>query len=270
MEGGVPAWTIRMVHTKEATLPRRFAPFLAIVGTSLLLSIPLIRFGLPYGMDALEHLSWYRCFAQQLWSGELYPRWLLGMNGGLGSPDFFVYGPLPYYVAAAFRLLTHGPGHESAELGVSLWLALVISGVAAYIWLKDLVGGVWAPAIGALIYMAVPYRIKTDMYTRIALPELWALAWLPLLMYFTSRAVRQRTRSALTGFAIAYALLLLTHLFTALMFSPVPLLYAGFLSAPRTRVRAVAELVLSMSLGAALACFSPPAGARLPEVYFPV
>ena len=36
----------------------------------------------------------------QLWSGELYPRWLLGMNSGFGSPTFFVYGPLPYYAAA--------------------------------------------------------------------------------------------------------------------------------------------------------------------------
>jgi hypothetical protein len=255
MEEGVRGLGIPMIPAEEASLSRRFAPFFVLVAASLLLSIPMIRFGLPFGMDSAEHLSWYRCFAQQLWSGEVYPRWLLGMNGGLGSPDFFVYGPLPYYVAAVFRVLTLAPGRESAELGISLWLALVISGVAAYIWLKDLVGGVWAPAIGALVYMAAPYHIKTDLYTRTALAELWAFAWLPLLLYFARRAVLRRTVPALRGFGIAYALLLATHLFTAFMFSPVPLLYAWFLSGPRRRVRAVTELVLSMLLGAALASF---------------
>ena len=255
MEEGVRGLGIPMIPAEEASLSRRFAPFFVLIAASLLLSIPLIRFGLPFGMDAAEHLSWYRCFAQQLWSGEVYPRWLLGMNGGLGSPDFFVYGPLPYYVAAVFRVLTLAPGRESAELGISLWLALLISGVAAYIWLKDLVGGIWAPAIGALVYMATPYHIKTDLYTRTALAELWAFAWLPFLLYFARRAVRRRTVSALRGFGIAYALLLVTHLFTALMFSPVPLLYAWFLSGPRRRVRAVTELVLSMLFGAALASF---------------
>jgi hypothetical protein len=245
-----------MIERENPHVPlRRLKPFLILVATSLLLSIPMIRFGLPFGMDAAEHLSWYRCFAQQLWSGEMYPRWLLGMNGGLGSPDFFVYGPLPYYVAAVFRALTIAPGHESAELAISIWLALVASGMAAYIWLRDLVGGIWAPTIGALIYMAVPYHIKTDLYTRVALAEFWAFAWLPLLLLFTKWAIGGRTVPAISGFGVSYALLLVTHLFTAFMFSPVPLLYAWFLSGPRRRVQAVYSVVLSMALGAALASF---------------
>jgi hypothetical protein len=62
-------------------------------------------------MDAAEHLSWYRCFVARLGAGELYPRWLLAMNGGLGSPDLFVYRPFPYYAAAVFHVFT-GSGRE--------------------------------------------------------------------------------------------------------------------------------------------------------------
>ena len=233
-------------------MSRKLLPILVIVAASVILAWPVLRFGLPYGHDAIEHLSWYRCFATQLWSGEMYPRWLQGMNSGLGSPSLFVYGPIPYYAAAMIRFFTPGPGWESLDLGISLWIALGLSGLAAYLWLKDMVDGRLAAVVAAVIYLLVPYHLKTDLYTRSAVPEFWAFVWMPLILYFTGRLIHQRTRFALAGLSVSYALLICTHLFTTLMFSAIPLVYAGVLVPPTERVRAIGKTALGLALGMTL------------------
>jgi hypothetical protein len=220
----------------------------------LLAAIPVFRFGIPFGMDSAEHLSWYRCFVAQLGAGELYPRWLLAMNGGLGSPDLFVYGPLPYYAAAFFHIFT-GPGREVYDLGFSIVGALILAGCAAYFWLRQLAGGTLVPTLGALIYIGVPYVLKTDLYTRAALAEFWAFAWMPLILYFTGMLIDRRTPAALAGLAVGWGLLLVTHLFTAMLFAPLPLLYTAWLARPSDRVRSVVAALFGMLGGAALAGF---------------
>jgi len=39
---------------------------------------------------------WTKSFDSRLWSGGWYPRWLMNMNGGLGSATFYFYPPLPF------------------------------------------------------------------------------------------------------------------------------------------------------------------------------
>jgi hypothetical protein len=230
------------------------APVSLIIALSLLAAIPVLRFGLPFGMDAAEHLSWYRCFVAQLWAGELYPRWLQGMNGGLGSPDLFVYGPLPYYAAAVFHAFT-GPGREVYDLGLSIVAALILAGVAAYFWLRQLAGGTLVPTLGALVYMAVPYVLKTDLYTRVALAEFWAFVWMPLILCFTTILLHRRTPAILAGLAVSWGLLLITHLFSAMLFAPLPLLYTGWQARPHQRAASMVAALSGMLLGFALAGF---------------
>jgi hypothetical protein len=230
------------------------APISFIVALSFLVTIPLLRFGIPYGMDAAEHLSWYRCFVAQLWDGELYPRWLQGMNGGLGSPDLFVYGPLPYYAAAVFHVLT-GTGREVYDLGLSMVLAVILAGLAAWFWLGQLAAGRLLPALGAIVYMVVPYYFITDLYTRVALAELWTFAWMPLILYFTAALLRRRSPAAFAGLAIAWGLLFITHLFTAMLFAPLSLAYAGWMASSRQRAASLAIATAGMLFGAALSAF---------------
>ncbi len=240
-------------HPETSGRLRAGVPTLVIIAVSLILALPIIRFGLPFGHDAVEHLSWYHGFSAQLWSGEAYPRWLLEMNSGLGSPDLFVYGPLPYYAAAAFRVFSSGLGWETRELGLSIWLALCLSGIAAYLWLAAVVGGRLAPTIAAVIYMLAPYHLKTDLYTRSALAEFWAFAWMPLILYFTTRLMKGHGTSAIAGLSVSYGCLLATHLFTALLFSPIALIYALFLAPGFTgRYTVAIKVTLGLLLGAAL------------------
>ena len=70
-----------------------------ILAAAFLLALPVLIHGpMVQGHDTYEHLNFSRHFAEQFWAGEWYPRWLIGMNHGLGSPTLFVYPPLPSYV----------------------------------------------------------------------------------------------------------------------------------------------------------------------------
>jgi hypothetical protein len=70
----------------------------ALVAIGLATTLPVALWGSNNG-DTV-HNVWARYFAAQFWSGELYPRWLMDMNSGLGSPTFFFYAPIPYFVTS--------------------------------------------------------------------------------------------------------------------------------------------------------------------------
>jgi len=104
------------------------------------------------------------------------------------------------------------------------------------------------------LYMLMLYHLAADFYRRTALSECWALAWMPLLLYFTTLAV-VRKRTALLGVAFAYAFLILSHLVSVLIFSLIPLTLALVLFPPAERIRAAFRVAMGMTLGTGLACF---------------
>lgn len=208
---------------QTAGLLGRTAPVLALLALCLVLALPLLLFGpLSNAHDGQEQVNYSRYFTQQLWAGELYPRWLAGMNHGLGSPSFFVYPPLPSYVRALLDPL--GTLLHFSAFNVAAFLSLFGSGVFAYFWLRNTFDR-WLAFSGAALYMIAPYHLATDFYARFALSECWALVWLPLIMLFTENLLRGRRR-AFAGLAASYALLILSHPPTALMFVPVLLAMA--------------------------------------------
>lgn len=207
-------------------------PVLALATTALLL--PLWRQGGTQGHDLFHHLLSGHYFAQQLWQGELYPRWLMAMNGGFGSPTFFFYPPLTYYVSALFA----GPGalaqHAIQPLLWSATLALALSGLAAYLWLRSFSAPPRALAV-SLLYLALPYHLVMDLYARFALAECWAFVWAPLILLGQDLAIR-RQRAGLPLLALSLALLAFSHL-------PSLLLMLGLIS-----LRALWQARLSHSL----------------------
>lgn len=220
-----------------------------------MLSAPLLLYGAPAGGDVVFHSMWHANFSSQLLAGDPYPRWLLNMNGGLGSPAFFFYAPLPYYITALFAPLMHGGAYGLTHLGLSLALALVASGLTTYLWLKETTGETSAAATAAVVYMLAPYHLGVDVYTRVAFAEVWAFVWMPLALYFVRRLMTTTGahRYALPGLALSYAALILTHLPTTLIFSLVPPGYALFACAPRERKRALLYTAGGMLLGIGLA-----------------
>ena len=224
--------------------------WLVILGYGVFLTLPAGWSGFVTTDDSLNHLIMSRHFVDRLWAGDLYPRWLPDMNAGLGSPVFQFYGPVPYYITALFRpLLSHDP-EGWHQLGLAASLAVVASGFTAYAWLRRLAGE-RAALIGALLYMSAPYHLAIDLYQRFFFAELWGFVWMPLVMLF-ARASMRGGKGALAGLSLSYALLIMTHLPTTLLFSWVPVAYVLWMTAPGDRVGALARVAGGMLLGIGL------------------
>lgn len=215
---------------------RYHAHWLAIAVASSLFTIPMAVAGFLPG-DRI-HLTWASNFAKQLLLGDLYPQWLMAMNSGLGSPTFFFYGPVAYYITAPLVWLLGDHLYGWTAVGLSAWLATFASGCFAYLWLRC-VSSQWAALSAALVYVLLPYHFRIDYMSRFAFAEYWAFAWMPLVLF----AVEKRN---IAGIAGAYALVLATHPPTALLFSIIPLLYGMVRKVPSLRV------VAGMALGVAL------------------
>ena len=220
-----------------------------IVSFGLIFAAPAIWYGFPDGHDAMVHVARFKHFANQLWSGELYPRWLVDMNGGLGNPIFFFYGPIPYYVASLFALVPKEP-YGWSQLGLAAAIAVIASGITAYIWLKEASSST-AALIAAVLYMMMPYPLAVDLYRRAALGEHWTFVWMPLVLYFTRR-LASRDSLAVVGLSSAYGLLVLTHAPMTLSFSLIALGYAVVVAEPHQRIMAIVRTVVSMGLGIGL------------------
>lgn len=187
---------------------------IAIIG--ILLLFPAFYNSYIDGHDFLFHVIFSHSFTEQLLNGELYPRWMLNMNSGFGSPTFFFYAPLPYYITSLFSLLFTS---DTLSLVCSASSALIASGVTAYFWLKEFTGVKYALMI-SILYMVLPYHLAVDFYIRFAFAEFWAFVWMPLILYCSVK-VREGAEINILWLAVSIALLILTHLPTFIIFMPI-------------------------------------------------
>ena len=241
----------RKMIGKLASMTRRsLFPILVLILAGIILTAPVLIYGIPFFSDdaVTHHALWYVEFSQQLWAGDLYPRWLMGMNHGLGSPVFFYYPPVPFFVTSLLRPFFREDSHGWYQLGVSASAALIASGACAYAWLKQIAGRNSALA-AAVLYMATPYHLASDLYVRGSLAEYWAFIWMPLILFFTHRTV-QGHKLAAAACALSYALLIMTHLPTTLIFSPIPICYAFYMAGPGRRLKVTGWIIGAMTLGA--------------------
>jgi len=239
-------------HAGNSIVSAVLVQLLAIAFVAFLLSLPLFVLGpMLTAHDITEHLSYGKHFAEQFWQGDLYPRWLLNMNHGLGSPSMFIYPPLPSYVYALVSPMTRV--FPVNALSVGQYLSLLISGVTAFLWMRTFAGR-HVSLIAAILYMLLPYHLAVDYYRRGALSECWALAWMPLVLYFTARLLKKE-RGAVLGLAISYALLIISHLISVVLFSALPPLFVWAAAERGRRIRTLTSLTAGLALGTVLSAF---------------
>ena len=135
---------------------------------------------------------WADQFTEQLRQGTLYPRWLPQAHDGLGSPTFYYYPPLAFYVTGLLGLC--GLSTYASIIG-AFGAGFLLSGLTMYAWLRG-----WAkrPLVGALAFMAAPYHVF-DFYGRGALAEFLAIALIPAV----ALGLRRLADGRRSGFAIA-------------------------------------------------------------------
>ncbi|MFB0537812.1 MAG: hypothetical protein ACETWR_22835 [Anaerolineae bacterium] len=216
--------------------------------------------------DAAHSVFFLTEFHQGIQDGYLYPRWGPDHCLGYGYPTFIFYAPLPYYVAEVFHLLGAGP---TAAIKITYALAFILSGLTMYAFGKRLWGPV-AGLVSAVVYIYVPYRL-VDIYVRCAFYEFCTFVFFPLILLLflelvetgqpryrsaepSSRAQAEgRSRRSLALAGLAYAGLILTHIVTAFLFTPVLMAYVLWLVLRKARSSLRQWLHLSsLSLAAAV------------------
>lgn len=148
------------------------------------------------------------CFAQQFWQGDLYPRWCMSANAGLGSSVFLFYFPLPFYIAALLYPLTMLGMGTDAFFTLLCFLATFLTALASFSWLRDIVTPGRA-LLATTLMLFIPYRLEM-MYFRGAYAEIWCLVFLPLIFKYTRRMASGEA-NALVPLALMSGLSLLTH-----------------------------------------------------------
>jgi hypothetical protein len=197
--------------------------------------------------DAAHSVFFLTEFHQGIQDGYLYPRWGPDHGLGYGYPTFIFYAPLPYYVAEVFHLLGAGP---TAAVKITYALAFILSGLTMYAFVKRL----WGPKAGlvsAVVYTYVPYRL-VDIYVRCAFTEFCAFVFFPLIFLLFLELVETGQWRYLALAGLAYAGLILTHIVTAFLFTPLLMAYVLWLVLRRARSSLRQWLRLSsLSLAAA-------------------
>jgi hypothetical protein len=245
------------MKTNPAEHPSRMM-WCVVALCGLALCLPILLTGGAARHDGVTHQVWAQEFVTQFLQGDFYPRWLDHMNGGLGSPTFFFYPPLPYFAAVPFQPLSALTGNPWHIVAAGATLAVVASGLAALGWLSSFTSARAAVA-GAILYMLAPYHLGTDLYVRFAYAELWSFVWMPLVLWAARPQMASRTVAgaarAIVSVAIPFALLCLSHLPTVVLFAAVPLLQAAAMSGRGFRLQGTACVLAGMLLGIGMASF---------------
>jgi hypothetical protein len=207
-----------------------------MLAAAVLLSVPAALGPLRLNDSFWIDLVWLEQFARELAHGTLYPRWLPLSHNGLGSPVFYYYPPLAFYLGGLFVFA--GVSTYSALVG-TFFAANLLSGLGVYSWLRDQSPRALA---ASLLFMAAPYHLF-DFYQRGAAAEVVATAFLPFVLLGIHRMVEGR-RFGFVQVALAYAALLVSHL-------PLALLASLFLFAPYALLKSDRSLPVLLRIAAA-------------------
>ncbi|HZQ09943.1 MAG TPA: hypothetical protein VFD70_25430, partial [Anaerolineae bacterium] len=214
-------------------MPRlRFSPHLFILlAFATLLAAPLTAPGyFIFAHDARHTVYFMQMFDAALRDGALFPRWATDMVFGYGYPVWLILAPLPYYAAESFHLV--GLDFPSSIKAVEA-LAWFASALGMYGFVSRIMGKD-AGLVAALAYLFVPYHI-VDLYVRGAMAEFLAFVFPPFILWMiyeifatdgapqdNANGMPRRRRAVYVPLAaLAYAVLILTHISMAVLFSPV-------------------------------------------------
>ena len=214
-------------------------PILAIIFAATVAMLPIFILGFPKVEDAGKHYRWTSEFNAALRDGALYPRWFPTANHNMGSPLPIYYPPVPFYIAAAFNLLT---GNMLVAISLGCWLALALSGLTMYAFSRLSLARTLS-LVAAVMYMFIPYHIL-DLYQGAALSEFWCFVWVPLLFYQIYRVCDESGWRSACWLAPTYALLLQTHVPSLYLTSMMLLVFSVSLTRDWRKLRRVAAALL--------------------------
>ncbi|MGH2521269.1 MAG: 6-pyruvoyl-tetrahydropterin synthase-related protein [Anaerolineales bacterium] len=192
------------------------SPLVALLSLTLLAVWPIVRAGYPSIGDGLNHFYRLVEFDHLLRHGAWFPRWATDLAYGYGYPVFHFYPPLVYYLGALFHALGLSFANSLLAIYVCAWALATIGAYALAHERWGELGGL----IAAGAYGFAPY-LYFNALARGALPETWGLGLLPWVLYAYARLARRPGTASFASATLLYAILILSHLLSALLAAPL-------------------------------------------------
>jgi hypothetical protein len=208
------------------------------------------------GSFAVAALHYFR---DGLAQGDLLPRWSMIANAGLGSPIFYFYPPLAYWVAALVASLVAPLGSGLSDAG-AIAAACVIFRVGSLLtcaaWLRRHTDHSTA-LFGGAVYALMPYVALINPEVRLAYAETASGALLPLVFLAVDVGGGRISRT-IAALAPAMAAMAFTNLPSTVIAGGLVLAYAAASSTPSANAlpdaaARIAGTIAGVALGLALA-----------------
>ncbi len=205
----------------SASRPLRGGGLLVVLASLSFAIAPLLRPGLPAVADAAIHFyrtaEWVRVWG----AGVIYPRWSPNLAFGYGFPLFIFAPPLPYAVAGALN--EAGLSLASAIKALPV-LGFILMGWGMYLFVRDTLGSK-AGIVAAVAFAYAPFVLREAYIYGGNYPQFLAVALFPWVLWtFRGAALRGGWVNVATA-GLAYGALVLTHIFHAMIFTPVVAAY---------------------------------------------
>ena len=220
----------------------------------LALSIPallaLLRPGLTFGHSALINLSRLVELDALLHEGEVFPRWFGDFLYGYGYPLFNYYPPLGYYLAELFHFC--GLDYVNSLKALDIF-GFIASALSMFLFTRTL-WGLWGGLVCSMLYIYAPYRLL-DVYVRASMGESLALSLFPFILWSALKWYETSRLSFLILSTLSYAALIITHNISAMIFTPLLLIFLVICIIKRPSLRGFASILFIMAFGLGLSAF---------------
>jgi hypothetical protein len=151
-----------------------------------------------------------------------FPVRMVDLNHGYGYPVLNFLYPLPFYFSAGLYFFLPIGLINTFKLS---WLIFnVIAGVGSYLLVKKITKKETAAVVGAVLYLASPYRL-IDIFYRASSGEVLAMSLLPFVFYFLIQYQDKKNKIYLALFSLTIFSLILSHNVIALLAVLLLLLY---------------------------------------------
>lgn len=178
-------------------------------------------------------------------------RWAPDSGFGYGEPLFNFYGQFPYIlgeplILAGIPILT--------TIKIIFAFSLFGSAVAMFLLVRYLFRSNIAAIVSAILYVYAPYR-AVDVWVRGALPEALAFIFFPIILLVFLKYLREEKLRYLLSLSLLFALLLITHNLSFLMFLPFFGIWALYFLMVEKKWKLVKNFILAAFLTGGLVAF---------------
>lgn len=199
--------------------------FYFVLLASLLPLVSLLKRGVHQSGDFAINISKSMDMWNSVTHGIFPVHWAALLNATYGYPLFLFTYPLPYYSIVLFKFL--GFSFIASEK-IVIAIAFIGSGLAMYLLLRLFFKPIHS-TLGSILYLFAPYHL-VDMHFRVALGELFAYLFLPLVFYSLIKALKKPTKWHVALSSVSFCLLILSHQAISLVTFPFILILPFLLS----------------------------------------